>query len=113
MKSRPSAAVYYTKPAGGAYGSPLSSVQAFRARWIPTSAGLVLVHDVDRKKLAIGDTVVELSAGFSDIYAIYPLATAYPDLPVDGIELAVVGSGDEHRVLHVALTSQAVAFQRR
>ena len=41
--------------------------------------------------------------GFGEIYAIYPLSPAYQDTPIPGIEFVVVGSGNEHRALYVAI----------
>ncbi|MBA3462978.1 MAG: hypothetical protein H0T46_23685 [Deltaproteobacteria bacterium] len=115
------AAVYYHAPSGSAaYGPPALVLPAtFRARWVAADTTLALARDVNRKRLVIStaaradlaagafapstwsETEVPLPTGFGDIVAIYPVSPAYQDGPIRDVELAVVGTGDEHVALYV------------
>lgn len=116
-RSQAGAAVYYAKsPAGYARVSELPST--FRARWLVAGDRIALARDVDRHRLVVSISppapttlaidqweMVEVALPeLGDLLAIYPLATTYQRAPVTAFELVVVGTADERRAVHVAIT---------
>ncbi|MFN0253750.1 MAG: hypothetical protein ACKV2T_43175 [Kofleriaceae bacterium] len=117
-RSSNGAAIYYAKPAMGAYARIVDLPATYRARWLVDGDRVALARDVGRSQLVVSisppaptelviaeweTVVVDLPEGFGDILAIYPLAPAYQRSPVTALQLVVVGSTDEQLALHVAI----------
>lgn len=116
-RSQAGAAVYYT---GAPYTRVTSLPSTFRARWLVAGDRIALARDVDRSRLVVSisppsptelaveqwETVEVLLPDLGDILAIYPVAAAYQRRPMTSFELAVVGTTDEHRAVHVAIAKQ-------
>lgn len=115
------AAAYFHRPKGGAWSAASFTLPAtYRARFVPSGSQLVLVYgpnagdlayriasEADRpsgKPIAWGGLVehsVALPPGFGPVYAIYPETSAYQTSAVSGLNVALVGKGKEHVVIHV------------
>lgn len=116
-RSQAGAAVYYAKSQAG-YSLMSSLPATLRARWLVAGDRIALARDVDRSRLVVSisppdpsslaidqwETVEVALPALGDILAIYPLAAAYQRQPMTRFELAVVGTTDEHRAVHVAIT---------
>ena len=60
------------------------------------------IRDVGHLVYARSDDLVARSPTMPP-WSIYPLSPAYQDTPIPRVEVAVVGSGNEHRALYVTI----------
>jgi hypothetical protein len=117
------AAAYYHRPAGGSWSAALWTLPAtYRARFVFAEDRLVLVYGPNGGDLAyrmatkadrpvgspiawgdIPETVVTLPQDFGSVDAIYPESPAYQTGAASGIHVALVGSSEQNRVLHVGV----------
>jgi hypothetical protein len=117
------AAVYYHRPAGGAFSGPLFTLPgAYRARFLAPDSRLVLLYGPSQGGLAyrvagkndrpagspiawstLLESTIALPSGFGEVMAIYPESPAYQTIPAQGIRAAVVGEATQNSVLSVGL----------
>ncbi|MFO0566274.1 MAG: hypothetical protein U0263_11465 [Polyangiaceae bacterium] len=116
-------AAYFHRPKAGTWSAATFTWPAtYRARFVPSGTRLGLVYGPNQGNLAYrianeadrpagspiawGDLLeqtVALPAGFGAVLAIYPETTAYQTSSVSNLNVALVGKGKEHVVLHVGL----------
>lgn len=117
-------ALYYFRPAGGTWSSPLATLpNAYRARVVvgadgtlllaygPSGRGLVWRASPPASRAAGRpvdwsrhvEHVAPLPPGYESLLAIYPQASVYQSAPVTGLRLAVVGTARQNEVLYVAV----------
>jgi hypothetical protein len=117
------AAVYYHRPAGGAFSGPLFTLPStFRARFLAPDSRLVLLYGPSQGGLAyrvagkndrpagspiawstLPESTIALPSGFGAVMAIYPESPAYQTILAQGIHAAVVGATTQNSVLSVGL----------
>ena len=117
------AAVYFHRPAGGAWSAASFSLPAtFRARFIVSGGRLVLLYGPNAGGLAyriaqksdrpagsaidwgsLAETSVVLPPNFGAVQAIYPESPAYQTAPAQGIHAAIVGATAQFAVSHAAI----------
>src|SRR5262249_28449384 len=117
------AAVYYHRPAGGAFSGPLFTLPgAYRARFLAPDSRLVLLYGPSAGGLAyrtaakgdrpasspiawstLPESTIALPTGFGEVLAIYPESPAYQTIPAQGVHVAVVGQTTQNSVVSVAV----------
>lgn len=121
-RSQSGAAVYYAGTAASSYTRVAVLPATYRARWLPFDDRVALVRDVEGSQVRVAisppsPSTFEISTWESievpmpsvgDIYAIYPIATTYQRSAPWRLEFVVVGSTDERRAMHVAISRSDV-----
>lgn len=121
-RSSAGAALYYHRPAGGSFGTPLVLPATYRARWLVTLDSVAVVHDAGAGQVVLrtaprstlddpgpwslgtwSSQTITLPAEFGAIYAIYPLGVPYQEAEIDRLAWVVVGEGNERHALYVGL----------
>jgi hypothetical protein len=117
------AAVYFHRPAQGAWSGPLFTLPAsYRVRFVLASDAIYLVYGIANKGLglraaapaaritgspidwaALAETTVALPTGYENIYAIYPEAPAYQRERPTTVNVALVGAVTQNEALSVAI----------
>lgn len=122
-RAKSGAAVYYFRPKGGAWSGPLYSIAAaYRLRFAASPLGVGIVYGLGGKGLyyrlvppgaAVAgaavdwtqypETAVPLPDGYQTIYAIYPESSVYQSVPVEGMNVVVVGDARQNEALYVGI----------